>query len=88
VGVVAAEFAFGLGAPEVVGVGAWREGYLGAFASGTQAADQAVAVEHRADGALGGDRQLAGQATEEEIADLAGPQCGFLRPGPMIALVL
>ena len=41
------------------------------------AGDQAVAVEDGVDGALGGHSEIAGQAADEQFADLSGTPVGF-----------
>jgi hypothetical protein len=67
------EFALEVGAPEVIGESALREGRaLGAVAAAAQSADQAMAVEHGVDGTFGWHAEIAGPAADEQFADFAG----------------
>ena len=50
------------------------------------ALDQAVAVEHRMDGALGRKAHVAGKPPDQKLADLTRPQCGLSRLNATIRL--
>lgn len=73
------ELAFEVGAPQIVGCRACREGRAPRPVAPADAGDQAVAVEHGMDGAGRRHPDVARQATDQQFADLAGPQCGLSR---------
>ena len=68
------ELALEVSAPKLVGHRARRQRRAGgAVAPPPGALDQAVAVEHRMDGALGRQAHVAGQLAHEQLPDFAGP---------------
>ena len=72
------KLAFVVGAPQLVGLLPQRQGRaLSLMASAPSALDQAVAIEHRVDGAAGGNLHLTGKATQQTFADLARAPVGF-----------
>ena len=72
------ELALEVGAPEVIRGSAFRERRAArAVARPAPALDQAVAIEHRVDGAAGGNLHLTGKATQQTFADLARAPVGF-----------
>ena len=67
------ELALEVGAPQVVRRQALRQRRAGgAVARPAHALDQAVAVKHGMDGALGWNPHLTGEAADQQFADLAG----------------
>src|SRR5690242_2897817 len=70
--VVELELALEVGAPEVVGQDAARQRRaFGAVAPLPGAVDEAVTVEHRMHGALGGYAHVAGELSDQQFPDLA-----------------
>src|SRR5262249_32296048 len=67
------ELTFEVGTPEVIGGGAGRQRRaLRAALALTRALDQAVAIEHGMDGALGRNPNIAVKSSNQELAVLAG----------------
>ena len=66
------ELALEVGAPQLVGCGTLRQRRAaGAVARPATAFDQTVAIEHRMDGALGRNPDIAVEPPDQEFADLA-----------------
>jgi hypothetical protein len=65
------ELALEIGAPEIVGGDARRQWGAAGMLPSAQASDQAVAVEHGVDGALGRHAKVAVEPAHQEFADLA-----------------
>ncbi len=66
------ELALEVGAPQIVGKRALRQRRAArAMARPAAALDEAVAVEHRVDGAFGGNLDVAIEPTHQQLADLA-----------------
>ena len=65
------ELAFEVDAPEIVGRFAGGERRTGGAMTPAQALDEAVAIEDRVDRALGWDAHVAGEAANQDLADLA-----------------
>src|ERR1700681_4038591 len=66
------ELALEIGTPQLVGCGTRRQrGSGSAITCPADAFDQAMAIEHGMDSALGGHADIAGQAADQELADLA-----------------
>jgi hypothetical protein len=75
------ELALEIDAPEIVGSGAGgQRGSLGAPPRAALMVDKAVAVEHGVDGADRGDFDVAGQAADEQFAELACPPMRLVFP--------
>jgi hypothetical protein len=67
------ELALEVGAPQIIGKRTFRQRRAArAVARPTAALDQAVAVEHRVNGAFGGNLDVSVEATHQQFADLAG----------------
>src|SRR5665213_840070 len=74
------ELALEVDAPQRIGHSPRRQRRaVGAVAACPGALDQAVAVEHRMDGALGRQANVAGKLAQHQFADLRAPQCGLSR---------
>src|SRR5437762_8644441 len=66
------ELALAVGAPEVIRGSAFRERRAArAVARPAAAPDQAVAIEHRVDGAFGRNPDIAVESPDQQLADLA-----------------
>jgi hypothetical protein len=66
------ELAFEVSAPEIIGLGTFGQGCSGgAVASLAHAQHEAVPIEHGVDGTLGRDPDIAVEAPDQELADLA-----------------
>ena len=66
------ELALEIGAPQVIGRGPFGQRRAArAMARPAAALDQAVAIENRMDGALGGNPDVAVEPPDQEFADLA-----------------
>src|SRR5580700_8896906 len=67
------ELALEVGTPQIIGKRALRQRRAArAVARPAAALDQAVAVEHRVDGAFGGNLDVAIEPAHQQLADLAG----------------
>lgn len=77
------EFALEVGAPQIIGKRALRQRRAArAVARPAAALDQAVAIEHRMNGALGGNPDVAVEPTHQQFADLAGAPVRLLALQP------
>ena len=77
------ELALEVGAPQIIGMRALRQRRAArAVARPAAALDQAVAIEHRMDGALGGNPDIAVEPPDQQFADLAGAPVRLLALQP------
>src|SRR5580700_8406608 len=77
------ELALEVGAPQIIGKRTFRQRRAArAVARPAAALDQAVAVEHRVNGAFGGNLDVSVEATHQQFADLAGAPVRLLALQP------
>src|SRR6202043_1846026 len=77
------ELALEVGAPQIIGKRTFRQRRAArAVARPAAALDQAVAVEHRVNGAFGGNLDISVEATHQQFADLAGAPVRLLALQP------
>src|ERR1700730_10807354 len=77
------ELALEVGAPQIIGKCTFRQRRAArAVARPAAALDQAVAVEHRVNGAFGGNLDVSVEATHQQFADLAGAPVRLLALQP------